>query len=63
MDEPTKNNQLIDAVLSSCNKHTLFCIAANITGSNEMIRTMSIEKWKIAKPDLHKIPAVFLLGK
>ncbi len=63
METPYRNNQLLDGILSNCHKYTLLCIASDITGNKEMIKTKSIEKWQIAKPDLHKVPSIFLIGK
>ncbi|MGO4709979.1 SAM-dependent methyltransferase, partial [Chryseobacterium sp. 2TAF14] len=40
------------------------CIAANINDpEHEFIKTKTIKDWQNQKPELHKIPAVFVLGK
>lgn len=63
IETPYRNNQLINDVLKSCSPSLLFCVASNITGSNEFIQTKSIQDWKKSGvPDLHKQPAIFLLG-
>lgn len=62
METPFRNNQLLDAVIESCSPEVSLCIAANITAKDESIRTMPVRKWKAQKPDLHKIPAIFLIG-
>ncbi len=62
IETPYRNNQLIADLLKSCSPSTLLCIAANITGENEFIATKSIGKWKKSVPDLHKQPAIFLIG-
>lgn len=63
IETPYRNNQLVADVLKSCAPSTLFCIAANITGENEFIRTQTIQEWKKkGVPDLHKQPVIFLLG-
>ncbi|WP_353721428.1 SAM-dependent methyltransferase [Dyadobacter sp. 676] len=62
METPFRNNQLLDAVMEACSPESSLCIAANVTAADEFIRTMPVGKWKAAKPDLHKIPAIFLLG-
>lgn len=61
IETPYRNNQLIEAILKVCNATTKFCIAADITGKNEWIKTKSIAEWKKEKTDLHKRPAIFLL--
>jgi 16S rRNA (cytidine1402-2'-O)-methyltransferase len=62
IETPYRNNHLISDILKSCSPTTLLCIAANITGENEFIATKSIQQWTKNVPDLHKIPAIFLLG-
>ncbi len=63
METPYRNNKLMEGILSNCHRKTLLCIAANITAKDEMIQSKSIEQWQKIKPELHKIPAIFLLGK
>ncbi|HVG40455.1 MAG TPA: SAM-dependent methyltransferase [Chitinophagaceae bacterium] len=61
IETPYRNNQLIETVLKTCQPATQFCIAVNLTGSNEWIKTASIKDWKGKTPDIHKQPAIFLL--
>lgn len=61
IETPYRNNQLIESVLKTCKRHTKFCIAADLTGKNEWIRTKTVAVWKKEKPDIHKRPAIFLL--
>ncbi len=63
IETPYRNNKLLKDILSSCSSNTLLCIAANLTGKNEFISTKTIGQWKKKIPDLHKQPAIFLLGK
>jgi 16S rRNA (cytidine1402-2'-O)-methyltransferase len=64
METPYRNNQLFDDLVKFLNPHTKLCIAANINDpQNELIKTKTITEWKKQKPELHKIPAVFLIGK
>ena len=63
IETPYRNNKLLKDIFSSCSSHTLLCNAANLTGENEFISTKTIEQWKKKIPDLHKQPAIFLLGK
>ena len=62
IETPYRNNHLINDLLKTCSPATLLCIAANITGENEYIATKNIQEWKRNVPDLHKQPAIFLLG-
>lgn len=61
METPYRNNQLLKDIFSACNPETKLCIAANITGEKEFIKTMRIKEWKASPPDLHKQPAIFLI--
>ncbi len=62
METPFRNNQLLEAVIEACSPDLSLCIAANVTAPDELIKTMPVRKWKAQKPDLHKIPAIFLIG-
>ena len=64
IETPYRNNQMIESLYKHCKPSTWLCIAADITGENECIKTKTIEEWKKEKPDIHKRPAIFLiLGK
>ena len=61
IETPYRNNQLIETILKQCRPTTRFCIAADLTGEKEWVRTKSIADWKKEKTDLRKRPAIFLL--
>ncbi len=61
METPYRNNHLLEDILGCCNKSTRLCIASDITGANQFIKTNTIAQWKAKKLDLHKIPTVFIL--
>lgn len=61
METPYRNNQLLEAILKNCKNSTKLCIAKGVTSASEYIKTMNIQAWKRNKPDLHKVPAVFLM--
>lgn len=64
METPYRNNQLMADLVKTLSPNTLLCVAANINHpTDEFIQTKSIKDWKKQLPDLHKIPAVFVLGK
>ncbi len=63
IETPYRNNQLIADLLKTCTPETLLCIAANLTGENEMVATKTIKQWRTDVPDLHKQPVIFLIGK
>ena len=61
IETPYRNNQLIETLLKSCKPSTKLCIASELTGPNELIKTKSIGEWKKEKTDFHKKPVIFLL--
>lgn len=64
METPYRNNQLLEDLIKFLNPNSKLCIAANINHpAEEFIKTLKISDWKNKKPELHKIPAVFVLGK
>ena len=64
METPYRNNQLLEDLIKFLNPNTKLCIAANINHpTEEFIKTLKISDWKNKKPELHKIPVVFVLGK
>lgn len=61
IETPYRNNQLMEALLSVCQQSTRICIAVDLTGEKEFIKTKTVADWKKNKPDIHKRPAIFLL--
>jgi len=61
IETPYRNKQLLDSILNICDASTRLCIATDITGQHENIRTMTVEEWKKNKPEMKKEPAIFLL--
>lgn len=61
IETPYRNNQLIESLTKVCQSKTRLCIAVNLTARDELIKTQTIEQWKLKKPDIHKQPAIFLL--
>jgi len=63
IEAPYRNNQLLQDIISSCADNSLLCIGANLSADNEFIDTRTISSWRQSKPDLHKIPVIFILHK
>ncbi|MEP7111066.1 MAG: SAM-dependent methyltransferase [Ferruginibacter sp.] len=61
IETPYRNNQLVETLLKTCKPATKICIAAELTGINEWVKTKTVADWKKEKTDLHKRPAIFLL--
>lgn len=61
IETPYRNNQLLETLVKTCLPQTLICVAADITGADEMIQTKTAQQWKGKLPQLHKRPVIFLL--
>ena len=62
IETPYRNNQLFEAIVQNCHPSTQLCVAMELTGPEEWIKTQSVAHWKNSKPALHKKLVVFLLG-
>jgi 16S rRNA (cytidine1402-2'-O)-methyltransferase len=61
IETPFRNNHLFDDILKNTAPQTLLCVACNLTGEDEFVKTQTIGQWKQEKIDLHKKPTIFLL--
>lgn len=62
IETPYRNLALWKDLLEQSPADTLLCIAANITGPDQFIKTLSVSAWKkLPAPDIHKKPTIFLL--
>lgn len=61
IETPYRNDALVNDLIRACHHYTRLCIAQNISGEGEFIKTQTIGDWKKNKPTLGKSPAVFLL--
>ncbi|MGZ8516213.1 MAG: SAM-dependent methyltransferase [Chitinophagaceae bacterium] len=61
IETPYRNNQLVEVLLKTCSPSTRLCIAVDITGEKEWVKTKTVGEWKKEKVDIHKRPAIFLL--
>jgi 16S rRNA (cytidine1402-2'-O)-methyltransferase len=62
IETPYRNNALMETIVKHCQVQTRICIAADLTGEGESIRTKTVAEWKKDMPELHKIPVLFLLN-
>ncbi|MEP6750951.1 MAG: SAM-dependent methyltransferase, partial [Bacteroidota bacterium] len=49
IETPYRNNQLIETLLKNCKPTTRICIAAELTGTGEYIKTKTVAEWKNEK--------------
>ena len=63
IETPYRNKGVIEEAMKSLSPKTQFCVAADLSLGSEFIFSKKIKKWKKAElPDLHKRPAIFLIG-
>jgi len=60
IETPYRNNQVLKHLVDSLHSSVQLCIALDLTGKNEFVKTKTIEEWKRNLPTLPKEPAVFL---
>lgn len=63
IETPYRNNKLIDEICAVLRSDTKLCIASNLTSPDQFLKTKSIGEWQKSKPELHKIPTIYLIGK
>lgn len=63
IEAPHRNDKLLSQLIKHFPPHFYLCLAKDITGHSEFIKTKTLAEWKKAKDlKLHKIPCVFVLG-
>lgn len=63
IETPYRNKALIETALANLQPNTKMCIAADLTTPPQYLVTKTIAEWKKTQiPDLHKRPAIFLIG-
>jgi len=60
IETPYRNNSVFSALLANLGENVLLCVASDLTGANELIKTQSIKKWKDQMHEWKKAPTVFL---
>jgi 16S rRNA (cytidine1402-2'-O)-methyltransferase len=62
METPYRNRQILEAVERNVDPQRHFCIAAGIGEESGFVITRTVAEWKkTGWPEIHKIPAVFLM--
>lgn len=62
IETPYRNNRLLKKLLSTLSPETGLCLAVDLTGTSEFIKTMPVRKWRTASTELPRLPAVFLFN-
>lgn len=60
IETPYRNSVLFTTLLKTLKPTTRLCLAADLTGSNEFIKTLTISQWKSRQVSIPKLPAIFL---
>ncbi|HEY9047804.1 MAG TPA: SAM-dependent methyltransferase [Ohtaekwangia sp.] len=60
IETPYRNNTLMAVLMKSLADDTQLCIAVDVTGKDESIRSYSVKKWKSIPVTFPKSPAIFL---
>jgi 16S rRNA (cytidine1402-2'-O)-methyltransferase len=64
IETPYRNEACLDVLLQNLPDNTRLCIAADLTLPEEFISTRTIQQWKkTGFPNIHKKPALFLIGQ
>ncbi len=64
IEAPYRNRQLLEAIVATCAPDTRVTVAVDITAESERIVTRTVAEWRRAMPDdLHKRPAIFIIGE
>ena len=63
IETPYRNQAIFEDILKNCSTDLRLCIACNLTASTGWTKSMSIQSWKNQKPDIHKKPCIFLIGR
>ncbi len=64
IETPYRNAKLFEYMLQNLPSNIKLCVAANISSSNQYIKTKTIAQWRNSKeiPAINKIPAIFIIG-
>ncbi len=63
IETPYRNTKMVEDCIKYCRPQTRLCIALGITCEEESIRTLTLAEWSRRKPQLPKVPCIFLLYK
>lgn len=60
IETPYRNNSLLQHLIKTLSDDTLLCLALDITGDSEFIKTQTVKLWKAQDIRMPKEPAIFL---
>ncbi len=63
IETPYRNVKLVEQLLLTLGGETRLTIAVDLTGADEFVETHGVREWRGRKlPELHKKPAIFVIG-
>lgn len=63
METPYRNNKMLKVLIATLNTEIKLCVASDITGQNQLVKTLPVNKWISNLPDIQKQPTIFLIGQ
>jgi 16S rRNA (cytidine1402-2'-O)-methyltransferase len=60
IETPYRNNSVFQNLLKNLKNETLLCVAYDLTGEAQLIKTLRVKQWKDQPVEFAKKPAVFL---
>ena len=64
IEAPYRNIRTFSSALAVCQADTLLCVASDLTGDGEFVKTLPIYKWQEEPtPAIDKVPTIFLLSR
>lgn len=62
METPYRSHKVIETILKTLMPRTRLCIAKNINGQAEEIKTMKVSEWRKIKLNQEKYPAILIIS-
>ena len=63
IETPYRNDRMFKILINKLPSKIRLCIAKDVTGNEEYIKTLSIQAWKKNNIIIGKIPTIYLLGQ
>lgn len=63
METPYRNHGLLETLLKTLSPQSKLCVAVDINNEKEWIITKTVQQWKSHKFEIHKRPAIFIIGR
>lgn len=64
IEAPYRNDKLFGDFVATLNPTTRLAVAVDITSQGQLIRTLAVSEWRhTPKPEMHKRPTIFIIGR